>query len=397
MIERQLRQRISKLSSHFPVVAVLGPRQVGKTTLSKMIRPDLPKEALYLDLENPADDAKLSEPLPFFELYKDKCVIIDEIQRRADLFPILRSVIDQHRVPCRFLLLGSASPDLVNLSSESLAGRIVYTELTPLNLLEIRNYSSMEEHWLAGGFPEPFLLKDRELQNEWFNSFIMTYVERDLPMLGLRTNAMNVRRFITMLAHSHGQVLNKSTFAKSLELSVPTISHYINYLEHAYLIRCLAPYYTNIKKRLVKSPKLYIRDSGLAHHLLRIISYDQILGHPLLGHSWEGYVIEQIISTSGQQYEYFFYRTQGGAESDLVITEKFAPIACVEVKFTSAPRVTKGLTVAIEDLQTLHNYIIIPKADSPYPVHKNIWVYGLASFLDKMYTNGLNKLERAEQ
>jgi predicted AAA+ superfamily ATPase len=384
MVKRLVHERIKKLAAHFPVVSIIGPRQVGKTTLAKMIKNDLPRETIYLDLENPADQSALTNALAYFIASQDKCIIIDEVQRRPDLFPILRSVIDQHRVPARFLLLGSATPDLMHLSSETLAGRIVYVELTGFNFLEIVSSSSMTAHWLAGGFPEPFLQPEVSIRTEWFNAFIMTYIERDLPALGLNTVSQNLLRFITMVSHSHGQILNKSTFSKSLEVSVPTISNYLNYFELAFLIRLLKPYHMNLKKRLVKSPKVYLRDSGLLHHLQRIDNFDSLFKHPIIGLSWEGYVIEQIISILGNRFEYFYYRTQDGTECDLVITEKYHPLACAEVKYTSTPRMTKSLTTAIQDIKTQQNYIIAPDIPHAYPLSENVSVSSLVDFINKL-------------
>ena len=381
MVERQLKKRILNLLTHFPAVAILGARQVGKTTLSKMTMKEIETSSLYLDLENPTDAAKLENPTAFFTSNQTHCIIIDEVQRRPDLFPMLRSMIDQHRVPARFLLLGSANPSLIKLTSETLAGRIVYTELTPFTLAEIQSLKSMQIHWLNGGFPEPFLLDNDDIRTEWFNSFIMTYLERDLPLIGLKTSPMLLLRFITMIAHSHGQLLNKSTFAKSLEVSVPTVATYLLYLEHAFMVRSLPPHFTNLKKRLVKSPKVYIRDSGILHNLLKISFYNTLLGHPILGHSWEGYVIEQIISILGNQYEYAFYRTQDGAECDLVITEKFTPIASVEIKFTSTPKLSKGLKLAFHDINAPDNFIIIPQCDEPYPFSDGITVCDIFGFI----------------
>ncbi len=382
MIERQLKKRILKLISHFPAVAILGARQVGKTTLAKMLMNELPRENIYLDLENPSDLARLENVLAFFNANQDKCVIIDEVQRKPDLFPVLRSVIDQHRIPARFILLGSANPDLILSSSETLAGRIVYTELSPFNFSEIHHLTSITNHWLKGGFPEPFLMKDEDIWNEWFNSFIMTYIERDLPRWGLITSPQYLLRFVTMLAHTHGQLLNKTNYAKSLEVSIPTISNYIHYLENAFIIRSLQPFFINLKKRLVKSPKVYLRDIGLLHHLLRINDYNTLLGHPVIGRSWEGYVIEQIMSVLGSKFEYFFYRTQDGAECDLIITEKFHPIACVEIKFTEAPKKTKSLTITIQDIGSKNNFIVIPECTSPYPMEENLTVCNLEQFFE---------------
>ena len=383
MIQRQLKHRILHLSKHFPAIALIGPRQVGKTTLAKMLMHELPHDTEYIDLENPADLVKLTNPMAYFSTFRDKCIIIDEVQRKPELFPILRSVIDQHRIPSRFLLLGSASPDLLQLSSETLAGRIVYIELTSLNYYEVHSISSMNAHWISGGFPEPFLQQDATIRSEWFNAFIMTYIERDLPSLGLHTVPQNLSRFITMLAHSHGHISNKSSLSKALEVSVPTITKYLNYLEHAFLVRTLRPFYINIKKRLIKSPKVYIRDSGLLHHLLKIQDYETLLGHPIIGHSWEGYVIEQIISILGNQFDYFFYRTQDGAECDLILTEKFNPVACVEIKFTETPRSTKSLMTALHDIQTKQNYIIVPHETSSYPLSENLIVCGLTEFVNR--------------
>ena len=393
MVERHLKQRILRLAGHFPVIAILGARQVGKTTLAKMLMGELGKKVVYLDLENPADLAKLDNAWYFFQTNQDSCLIIDEVQRRTELFPILRSAIDQFRKPARFILLGSASPELMRQSSETLAGRIVYTELTPFTFPEIHKISGQNFHWLCGGFPEPFLMTDSEIRKEWFTSFIRTYLERDLPALGLNTSALQLLRFVTMLAHTHGQILNKSNLAKALELSVPTISNHGDFLEKAFLIRTLRPYFVNLKKRLVKSSKVYIRDSGLLHHLLRIEDYNSLLGHPAVGHSWEGYVIEQIASTLGDKFEYHFYRTQDGAECDLLITEQFKPLACVEIKFTSTPKKTKSLTVAVQDLKTDKNFIVIPECLDPYPLDENVMVCSLEQFLRQFTNNHAAELQ----
>jgi len=248
--------------------------------------------------------------------------------------------------------------------------------------MEISSVSNMQNHWLRGGFPEPFFIEDDNIRDEWFNSFIMTYIERDLSVLGLRASSPTMYRFISMLAHGHGQVLNKSTLAKSLEISVPMVSQYLNFLENAFLIRSLRPFFINLRKRLVKSPKIYLRDSGILHHLLRINDFNSLLGHPILGHSWEGYVIEQIISVLGNRYEYFYYRTQDGAECDLVITEKFTPVSCVEIKFTDSPKKTKSLTIAIKDVGTDKNYVIVPDAGESYELDENLVVCGLEDFLE---------------
>jgi uncharacterized protein len=384
MIQRILKGRLKKLCNHFPAIAILGARQVGKTTLAKVMMDELPKESIYIDLENPSHLARLENKLAFFSANAEKCIVIDEVQRMPDLFPVLRSVIDMNREPCRFILLGSASPELAHLSSETLAGRIVYTELSPFLYDEIKNMASLQTHWLKGGFPEPFQIKDDDIREEWLNSFILTYIERELPSFGLSTSFQNLSRFFSMLSHTHGQLLNKSTYSKSLELSVPIIAKYLDYLESAFIIRTLQSFFINIKKRLSKTPKVYIRDSGLLHHQLKIMDYNSLLGHPGVGHSWEGYIIEQVISTLGNKYEYFFYRTQDGAECDLIICERYSPIACVEVKFSSSPKKTKSLTTAINDIKTEKNYIVIPDCKDPYPLDKNLIVCDLPTLIGKL-------------
>lgn len=381
MLERQIKSKLLALLKQFPVVAIHGARQTGKTTLAKMVTPEIPKPTVYIDLENPADLNRLADAVLFFNANRDNCVIIDEIQRQPELLQLLRSVVDDHRVPGRFIILGSASPNLLRLSSESLAGRIVFLELNPFNLFEVSHLTSYREHWLRGGFPEPFLSDDIEFRQEWYKTFVMTSIERDLPLLGLSPNRLAFQRFISMLAHGHGQILNRTTYAKSLELSVPTISEYLHYLEYAYLLRILPPFSPNLKKRLVKSPKIYFRDTGLLHYLLMIKDEQALFGHPIIGSSWEGYVINQICSVLGDRFEYFFYRTVDGAECDLLLTKNFTPVVCVEVKFTSAPRVNKGMTIACQDVGTHKNFIIVPECAQSYPI-TSVWeVCNLTNFL----------------
>lgn len=365
---------------NFPVLAIVGPRQVGKTTLAKYLSQKINKETVYIDLENESDVAKLADPILFFQTNENNCVILDEIQRNPALFPTLRSMIDKNRVSGRFLILGSASPHLIRNSSESLAGRIVYEELTPFNLIEINTVNSQEHHWLTGGFPDAFLAKNPSIRRKWLKNFIQTYVERDLPMLGLDINRMVIKKLWTMLAHLHGQLLNMATLGKSLELTSTTIKRYISFLEEAFLIRQLQPYYVNIKKRLVKSPKIYIRDSGILHYLLGIANFNDLGGNPILGYSWEGYAIEQICQILPYEYEPFFYRTHQGAECDLVITKSGKPHLAIEIKYTSSPKVTKGLKQSILDVGTKNNYILTPNTDD-YLVSENIRVCSLVSFL----------------
>lgn len=381
MIQRNLQSRLLGLLEHFPAIAILGPRQIGKTTLAKSLISSIKKETLYLDLELPADVNRLSNPQVYFQNNQEKCIVIDEIQRIPGLFPVIRAVIDQYRVPGRFIISGSASPELLKQSSETLAGRIVYTELTGLLTDEIPESTGTNELWVRGGFPEPFLIKERQIRQEWFQSFILTYIERDLPLLGLRTDPSILRRLLSMLAYNQGMLLNMANFSKSLGISGPSVSRYISFLENAFIVRILQPWHLNLKKRLVKSQKIYIRDSGILHHLLGVEDYNKLLGHPVLGYSWEGFVIEQIINSSKPGISYSFYRTAEGTECDLVLSKGIEILACVEVKFNEAPRTTKSFTIAIQDLKSPGNYMIIPECPEPYPLKENVTVCSLGQFI----------------
>jgi uncharacterized protein len=381
MIKRFLEDRIVNILQHFPAAAILGPRQSGKTTLAKMIRERLDKESFYLDLENPDDLALLSEPMRFFQANVDKCIIIDEIQRKKELFPILRSAIDQDRRPGRFILLGSASLDLLFLSNETLAGRVIYTELTPFNFNEIKSIKSITDQWLHGSFPEPFFLTDQKNRYEWYRSFFMTYIERDFRMLGLGAAPENLSRFFSMMAHIHGNLLNKNTLANSLAINQVTVNTYLSYFKQAFLVREIPAWHQNIGKRLIKTSKIYIRDSGLLHYLLKINDINQALGHPALGFSWEGYVIEQIICCLGDSYDYYFYRTHDGAEADLVIEQSNKPIYTIEIKFSNSPKLIKGFTTAINDLETSENFIIVPEVRQAFALSDKILVQDLKGFL----------------
>lgn len=370
-IQRSIEDKMLLLLGHFPAVAVLGPRQAGKTTLVKEIRKRLTTESVYLDLENPADLGALNHPIEFFHSVLHKTVIIDEIQRRPDLFPILRSVIDKNRENGRLILLGSASPQLLFLSNETLAGRIVYIELTPFQHIEIQHLSDFRNHWVKGGFPDPYLSTDPFIRKEWFKSFLSAYVERDLRLLGLSTSSSNLQRLFQMIAASQGGLLNASNLANSLGVSSPTVTHAISYFERSFMVRLLLPWYANIGKRLVKSPKIFIRDSGILNYLLGITSYEDLLRHPSLGSIWEGYVVEDIINTLGDEYQYFFYRTSDGTESDLLIFKGNECIAAIDAKFTAEPKATKSMTITLQDLHPKRAFYIIPECQFPYPVGEN--------------------------
>lgn len=390
-IPRNIEPELLWLLKHFPVIAITGSRQVGKTTIAKHLLPEIGKPGLYLDLELDEDYHKLSQPQIFLEQYQDHCVIIDEVQRSPALFPLIRSLVDQNRIPGRFLLLGSAGPDLIQFGSESLAGRIAYKELSPFNFLEIKNHTALQQHWLNGGYPERVLSKDEQYTQIWMKNFIQTYLERDLRMLGLSADPVLIRRFWSMLAHIHGNIWNGNAIGKSLGLSLPTVKRYLNFMENAFLVRQLQPYYANLGKRLIKSPKVYIRDSGVLHYLMGIKNLEQLYGNPLLGHSWEGYVIEQISEMLADDVMPCYYRTHNGAEVDLVLMQGGVPKICIEIKYSVTPKIEKGFHIAIGDLKTEENFVIIPKEDV-YPLKENIEVCGLGIFLERLKTKNIQSL-----
>ena len=364
----------------------ISPRQVGKTTLAKLLSKQIKKETIFLDLENPRDASKLTDPLLFFENNQTKCIIIDEVQINKELFPIIRTVVDQHREPGRFILLGSASPELIRDSSESLAGRIYYKELTPFHFKEINEIVTYQKHWLYGGYPEALLTESPTKSKRWRRSFIQTYIERDLPMLGLSSKTSDIHRLFRMISHIHGQQLNYNTLSKSLGLSSPTIKKQVDFLEHAYIIRLLEPYYFNTSKRLVKSPKIYIRDTGLLHSLLDIDDNEYLFGHPIIGNSWEGYVIEQVAAVLPEDYSLNYYRTQQGAELDLVVCKNLRPILGVEIKLSSNPKFSVGNEISLQDLGLDKGYIVVPETEG-YFLKKNVEVVSL-----NLLINLINKL-----
>lgn len=379
MIVRNAEIKIRELIQYFPCIAIVGPRQVGKTTLVKQIIGNESSDYIYLDLEDPADYNRLSDAISFFNQFNTKTFVIDEVQRRKELFPILRSVIDKDKRPGKFILLGSATPDLIRDSSESLAGRIAYIELFPFNVLEISKGFSIDRLWFNGGFPDAFL--EAIPWHLWIDNFVRTYIERDLHLLGFPGNSQNAKRLWQMLAHLHGNMLNYSELSKSLELDVKTVAGYIQFLENAFLIRVLQPYFVNIKKRVVKSPKVFLRDSGILHFFLGLEKKDEIFGHPKMGNSWEGFVIEQIIANLKPNRSCFFYRTHDGSEIDLVIEKGGIPFAAIEIKYGTNFTPSRGNTIAVQTLNSKQNYIII-KENEDF-IHKDFRVCGIEIFLEK--------------
>jgi predicted AAA+ superfamily ATPase len=392
MIRRLLENQLLKALQTVPVVAILGPRQVGKTTLAlEITRNKLDKAVAYLDLERDSDLAKLDEPEAYLERFDNQLLIIDEVQRKPDLFRVLRSLIDARKRAGErsghFLLLGSASRELLQHSSETLAGRIHYLELTPFSQLEmyraaIPNYT-VEKRWLRGGFPDCYLAQDDDESWDWRTDFIASYVERDIPLMGPKVAATRMKRFWRMLAHWHGQQVNLSSLGKSLEVDHKTIRSYLDILTDFYMVRQLQPWSGNTKKRLVKAPKVYIRDSGILHCLLNITDYETLLGHPVLGASWEGFVLESILVSLSSQWQYSYYRTAGQSEIDLVLEGPGRAIWAIEVKRSTAPTVSKGYHLACDDIGATRKLVVYSGTDT-FPLANNTEVIGLNAFLAEL-------------
>ncbi len=378
-LERYLTPEIKESLGFFPVVAILGPRQCGKTTIAKdLIRSY--SNSVYLDLEYSSDLKKLDDPEYYLQEHKDKLICLDEIQRIPNLFPLLRALIDQDRRPGRFLILGSASQDLIKQSTETLAGRIDYFELTPFASEEL-SHDEETNHWIKGGFPDSYLSTSMKMSCKWRASFIRTFLERDLGNLGFNLSPSKLSKFWTMMAHCHSTVLNRSTLSKSLSVSVPTVNSWIDIFEQTFMMRVLPAYSSNLKKRLVKSPKVYIRDSGILHNLLELESFDHIMGHPISGASWEGYALENIL-VQMDGWRASFYRTSHGAEIDLILEKREMKLA-IEFKLSSAPKVEKGSYIAMEDLEIDLIHIIVPNGIGEQ-ISPKIRIDSIHTFL-KMY------------
>ncbi len=384
MLRRELKNYLRDLLSRHPAVGLLGPRQVGKTTLALEIADMQP--AVYLDLESPVDSAKLQEPESYLSRFEDKLVILDEIQRSPGLFQVLRGIIDKGRrkglKAGRFLILGSAQLDLLQQSAETLAGRIIYTELGPFNMREVEHSAVADERlWLRGGFPDSFLANNDAESLEWRQAFIRTYLERDIPQLGPRIPAETLRRFWTMLAHLQGSTFNAASLAASLAVSGVTVARYLDLMVDLLLVRRLPAWYSNTGKRLIRSPKVYVRDSGLAHALLGISSIDNLLGHPIVGSSWEGYVIENLLLALPPHAEAYFYRTATGAEIDLLISCGANKLWAIEIKRSSTPKLEKGFHFACEDVNPTACFVVYPGNDR-FPIAKGIDALGILEMMD---------------
>lgn len=389
MIDRDAQAEVIELLGEFPAVALIGPRQVGKTTLAEKVAKRMDPASVYLDLETPSDLSKLADPEQYFELQKGKLIILDEIQRAPEIFTVLRGVIDRRRKQgygaAQFLILGSASLELLKQSSESLAGRIAYKELTGLTVLEIRASAKADVNslWLRGGFPDSFLAKKDEASFRWRSNFITTYLERDVPQFGPRIPAAALRRLWTMLAHSQGGQVNVSKLGAALDVSTTTAKRYLELLEDLLLIRTVRPWSGNVGKRLVKSPKIYIRDSGLTHALLNITTMDDLVGHPIVGASWEAFVMENLLAQMPLGASAWFYRTSAGAEIDLVIEGKGKRRIAIEIKKSMAPVASKGFYLGCHDIKAT-NCFIVYSGEEEYPVSNQATVISLPGLMGRL-------------
>ncbi len=382
MIERMLYNTVREALAAFPAVALLGPRQIGKTTLALALAEHFP--ALYLDLESAQDLSKLTDAEHYLSLHEDKLIIIDEIQRAPRLFQTLRGLIDSGRRKGlrygRFLLLGSASIELIKQSSETLAGRLATLELAPLTLREV-DKQTQDSLFVRGGFPDSFLAANDDLSYLWRENFIRTYLERDIPLLGPRIPAETLRRFWTMLAHHQAQLLNAAQLARALAVDGKTIVRYLDLMVDLLLVRRLPPWHNNVGKRLVKSPKIFVRDSGLVHALLGLKDYEGILGHPIAGASWEGFVIENIMACLPVGANAHFYRTSAGAEIDLLLTLPNHTLWAIEIKRSTAPKLSKGFYLACEAIQPDERFVIYG-GEECYSLGDNVQALGIGALLD---------------
>jgi len=373
---------LNKLLKDNPVVAILGPRQCGKTTLSRQFNSQWPSDVTVFDLENPRDIQRLQDPLLALEDTKG-LVIIDEIQRSPDLFPALRVLCDGP-LKTNYLILGSASRDLIKQASESLAGRISYLEIGGFSL-KLVGASKAEKLWIMGGFPRSFLASDEAASYQWRQDFINTFLERDIPQLGLNIPAKSLGRFWRMLAHYHGQIFNASEIGKSLEVSDHTAQRYLDILSGTFMIRQLRPWHYNTKKRLIKRPKIYFRDSGILHALMSLETKKDVLSHPKLGASWEGFALEETIKSLGlREEDAFFWGVHTGAELDLVFERK-GKLYGVEIKYSQAPSLTPSMRFAFAELQLKHLWVVYPGQEE-YPLNRNVTVIPLTG-LEKIKTS----------
>ncbi len=392
MIPRILKSNLTKALGSMPVVALLGSRQVGKTTLALEIAKTIAdKPTSYLDLELDTGLAKLDDPESYLRRFENQLLIIDEVQRKPDLFRVMRGLIDIRKrageKSAQFLILGSASRDLLQQSSETLAGRIRFLELKPFSILEVHATDPIgfnpEKLWFRGGFPESYLAENDDESWNWRSDFITSYVERDIPLMGPNIPATRMRRFWTMLAHFHGQQINMSNLGKSLEISHTTVRHYLDILTDLYMVRQIQPWAGNTKKRIVKSPKIYLRDTGLLHRLLNISNYEMLLGNPVAGPSWEGFIVENIIGVLSNKWRYSYYRTTAQTEIDLIVEGPRGEIWAIEVKRSSAPKIHPGFHRACEDIGATKKFVVYAGSER-FPIARNTDAIGVVELTQEL-------------
>ena len=366
-----------------PVAGLVGARQCGKTSLAKSLLAEHYPEAVYLDLQLPSHRARLADAESYLRLQGERLVVLDEVQEMPELFAILRGLVDEDRRPGRFLLLGSASPALLRESSDSLAGRISYVGLPTLAYWELPAGSGLREHWLRGGYPEAYEQEDDRLRRRWYEDYVDTFIARDLAQMSSASDGQRLRRLVTMLSHVHGGTINYAKLANSLDITGPTVRAYTDVLEQAYLLRRVPSWSANVGKRLTKTPKVYVRDSGLLHWLQRVADLDQLYGHPGVGASWEGYVVEQIATRLGSDRDLYHYRTAKGQEIDLLIASPGGAPVAVEMKMSNAPTLTRSWFAALADVKPRHTYVVTPEAER-YPVGEGVEVMGVEAFLEEV-------------
>jgi uncharacterized protein len=397
MIRRKALELIKYRLANFSSVALTGPRQIGKTTIARMIASEMGDRARYLDLENPADRLQLTDPNEYFTANAEKLIVLDEIQRTPEIFQVLRGEIDARRrmggKGGKFLLLGSASMDLLRQSSESLAGRISYVELGPLSPFEVqqnwaeldasKQKSKIDSLWLKGGFPESYLAQDDGISLQWRNDFITTYLDRDIPQFGIQAATDQIGLFWRMLAHDQGGIFNAQRYAGSLGLSGHTIARYLDMMEKLLLVRALRPWSINTGKRLVKSPRPFVRDSGVLHALLGISSMDALRGHPVIGKSWEGFVIEQLIGVCEGNVRPYFYRTGAGAEADLVLEFAHGRCWAIEIKHSTTPTLDRGFHNAADDLKA-ERRILVHRGEATFPMGNGVEAMPLMAAMEQV-------------
>lgn len=388
IIKRQLEVQLLEALHSMPVVALLGPRQVGKTTLALAVGDVINKETQYLDLESDADQNKLSDAEAYLKRFEGRLLILDEVQRRPDVFRILRGIVDERKRKgertAQFLLLGSASRELMQHTSETLAGRIRYLELAPFSVPELEAAKewpySQERRWLRGGYPDSYLAEDDKRSWLWREDFIATFMERDISALGIGIPPARMKRFWKMLAHYHGSQVNLSEIGRSMELSHTTVRNYLDILTDLYMVRQLTPWSGNVKKRLIKTPKIYLRDSGLLHNLLHVHDMEGLLSHPGMGASWEGFVVEQLLLQTDSRWEFSYYRTAAQAEIDLVLRTPDGELWAVEIKRSASAKPTRGFYEACNDIG-INKAWMVHGGNEQFPLPHDVEALGLEQFL----------------